>query len=505
MSRAVVWAAAGAAVALGLALALFDPYLFTGGDNAAYYALTKSLATGRGYVDIIEPGAPKETVYPPGYPALLTPFYIVSGGRLVVLKLQSVLAAAVALVAIYGLTRRDQTIPDWVAVAAVWLVGLYPVFIEYTKWVLSDMSFTAVGLVSLYAFTRASGEEPDDDSTRWWIAGCLVALFGFYVRTAGVTLLAAALAWAVLQRRWGWGMVAAITGVGALPWVLWSTINSPASGGYIDQLTSANRLDPESATVSSGDVVQRAADTALHYLEIEFPRLFWPDQPVPLLLTIMVVIFGSVILGLGAWRVLREGQVKVWHLYLILTLGLLAVWPWTGDRFFLTVVPLLWIMMLKGLDWSSRAVTGSARVAQIAVATLAVVLLVGTARSVPAQWQLLQAYLDGDQFAGYDEFWQEYFQASLWTGENAPDAIITSRKPTLVWYWSQRPTVVYPFHGDEERTWQFLRDRDVTHIVLDPYTRAFLSPTLERHLDELDVIHMSPKRTVAVLAVRPEP
>jgi hypothetical protein len=37
----------GGAVALALAIVAFDPYLFTGGDNAQYYALTHALGGAR--------------------------------------------------------------------------------------------------------------------------------------------------------------------------------------------------------------------------------------------------------------------------------------------------------------------------------------------------------------------------------------------------------------------------------------------------------------------------
>ena len=58
MRRPDRWALAGAIVAIILALALIDPYLFTGGDNIAYYALARALASGRGYVDLMTPGTP---------------------------------------------------------------------------------------------------------------------------------------------------------------------------------------------------------------------------------------------------------------------------------------------------------------------------------------------------------------------------------------------------------------------------------------------------------------
>ena len=101
------WAWIGGGVAMAIAAAVFDPYLFTGGDNVRYYALAKALATGRGYVDLITPGTPPETVYPPGFALLLVPFYWIFGGAYTGLKVESLVAGGVALWGLWSLARRD--------------------------------------------------------------------------------------------------------------------------------------------------------------------------------------------------------------------------------------------------------------------------------------------------------------------------------------------------------------------------------------------------------------
>lgn len=505
----LVWARTGAAVSLAVALALFDPYLFTGGDNVTYYALARALATGRGYVDLIAPGTPIETVYPPGFPLLLVPFYWLFGGSLVALKLQSWLLAGVALWATYRLARADRGVPGWVAAAAVWVVGLSPVFLLYTRWVLSDMSFTAVSLVALYTFAQAdAGREADGERqgrSRWWIAGCLIALFAFAIRTAGVTLLAAALGTALLHRRWRRaGMVAATAVVGAVPWLVWTAQRPPATGGYFQQATASNRLNPESAPIPLEKVVRRGLENLGHYASVDLPQLFWPSADVPLLVVILGLLAAVGLVGYGAWRLVRTRGLAVWDLHALLTIGVLVVWPWTGDRFFLSIVPFLWLAMLTGLAAVSRFMTGRVLPAQVAVALLAAFLFAGALRQVPAQWVLTRAWLDGDELAGYAPFWQDYFAVSEWIGVTAPDAVIAARKPSFAWYWSGgRPSVVYPFHGDSERTWRFLRRNQVTHLILDPMTRDFLSPVLAPHVDQLEVVHAGPERLVFVLRIVP--
>ncbi|MGB9721929.1 MAG: hypothetical protein ACPL28_10685, partial [bacterium] len=50
-----------------LSLLLFDPKLFTGGDNAVYIILAESITTGKGYKNIYLPEQPPHTQYPPGF------------------------------------------------------------------------------------------------------------------------------------------------------------------------------------------------------------------------------------------------------------------------------------------------------------------------------------------------------------------------------------------------------------------------------------------------------
>ena len=210
------------------------------------------------------------------------------------------------------------------------------------------------------------------------------------------------------------------------------------------------------------------------------------------------------LIALGLWTLWRKRGPQVWDLYLGATTALIVVWPWIGNRFFLTIVPAVWLVALTGLDritggtrrpWAGPAIAG----------VVAAILLVGALRTVPIQWRYTRAYMDGDVWVGYDGFWQDYFQAARWIAEDDPRAVILARKPTLAWYWSRRASVVYPFHGDPEATWRFVRESGVTHILAEPLTQAFLGPMIADRSGALDLVYAGPYRDVFVLRVAPEP
>ena len=507
------WALAGGAVAMVIAAAAFDPYLFTGGDNIAYYALAKALATGRGYVDIIDPAAPLETVLPPGFPVLLVPFYWIFRGEILGLKLESMVAGAVALWALWSLARRDEAVPPWAAAAAVWLFGLYPVFRIYTHWVLSDMSYVAVALVALVAFQRAD-EEQTDRPWGWWLAATLIAVFAFYVRTAGVALLGAAGLHALLGRRWKrLAVFTAIVLLTALPWFWWTSRRPPETGGYLEQVSIENRLDPTSDPLETGGYVERVILNVDHYASTDFPQMFWPLRRLPAegptlrpppAVRVFSLLIGGVLLAIGIVAALRARKVTVWDLYGLATLGILGLWAWTGDRFFLTLAPLLYLYILIGADRVSRWFFRSARPAQVATLLLAALMAIGALREVPSQWRFTRAWLGGDRWAGYQPFWQDYFEVAEWIGNEAPDAVIVARKPTFAWYFSGgRPSFVYPFHGDPEATWRTIRSKGATHILVEPMTRDFLARALAPHIDELEVEHAGPNRIAIAVRIAP--
>ena len=60
------WAGIAVALHVLLGLVLYDPTLFTGGDNAGYMILGDALRSFRGYLDLHLPETPLHTKYPPG-------------------------------------------------------------------------------------------------------------------------------------------------------------------------------------------------------------------------------------------------------------------------------------------------------------------------------------------------------------------------------------------------------------------------------------------------------
>ncbi|UCG43830.1 MAG: hypothetical protein JSU73_04220, partial [candidate division WOR-3 bacterium] len=98
------WLLLAISLFLVTAFLLFDPKLYTGGDNAVYLVLAQSLARGTGYTDVHLPVPTSHTQYPPGFPALLAPLVLAFGGvNVLAAKLLVLVCGVIALVFAYRL------------------------------------------------------------------------------------------------------------------------------------------------------------------------------------------------------------------------------------------------------------------------------------------------------------------------------------------------------------------------------------------------------------------
>jgi 4-amino-4-deoxy-L-arabinose transferase-like glycosyltransferase len=139
-----------AVVAVGLSLVLGGAYAVILGselrysDEHVYLELTQSLVDGRGYAFGTNPTAYR----PPGYPFLLLPFHLVSGGSVFAMRLLGVLCLAAAVWLMYLLARRISPVAG--ALAAV-LTAVYPLFV-YTSNALYPQIPALVMLLAMFEF-----------------------------------------------------------------------------------------------------------------------------------------------------------------------------------------------------------------------------------------------------------------------------------------------------------------------------------------------------------------
>ena len=540
-----------------LGVLLFDPRLFTGGDNVVYQLLARALASGRGYVTLYEPGEPPHALYPPGYPALLAPLVWLGGGVLAA-KLLS-LAAAGAAVWLSARWLHERLEPGAAGGAAravaLALLATNATLLAYSHWMLTEAPFLAVSVGALILAERKGGRLD-------WVGAALLAAGGFLLRTAGLPLCAA-VAWAAWRRHGAFAgaVSAAISGLAVLSWSVRNAVVAPDAPGYLDQFLQVDPYVPAEGTLTAAAFLARIGENLGGYAFLELPRTLWPFLPGGGSPPAGGIALGAVLLVLlaaGAWRQVARRGWRAGEVYGVLYAALLAIWAWKGERFLLPLVPLALSYVGLGVVTAVEAVGrviervhaaggaagsrnpgtgggGGSRAGRgassprretphrpasagippppprLIAAACAVLVLPNVAHAavrVPEQLGVTAAHLRGDRLAGYEPLARDYFAAAVWLGEHArPGAIVVSRKPQFTYWFSGLQSVLYPYGGPDVVE-AAVRESGGDYLIFDRLglsAEYYLRPYLLAYIDRWGLVHEEGAPATLVLARLPEP
>jgi hypothetical protein len=475
-----------------LALLVFDPTPFTGGDNAGYIALARSLLEGRGYLELYDPATPPHTQYPPAFPAVIAAALALGIRPWVGLKLVIVgFSLAAVCFAFLWLRRRGWPgAAPWVAL----LVAVSPGVLELSHWVLSDVPFAAFTLAALWGFERLR-----PDSWGRFAFATAVATLAYFTRSAGLPLIVAVVAWLALRRRWRQlAIFLLIVGPPAAAW--WLRARMLGGVDYVEQFMMVNPYAPDLGRIGPVEFVQRLIDNDRRYLSQHLPiLLFGLEGRFVLVPSVAIVLLAAI--GWGG-RLRRPG---VAELFLPLYVGLLLAWPavWSGERFLLPVLPLVLAYAGIGLTRLCRRV--APRLTRYAGPVAAVVVL---ATAVPALRSQIEGggactlrYAEGDRYPCLVQDWRDYFEIAEWSRRALPEgAVVLSRKPRLFYLISGHRGRVYPLSDDPDVFFAAAREAGARYVVLDYVDRIsgfYLAPVLLRRPESFCTMRvLAPHRAV---------
>jgi hypothetical protein len=481
-----------------LASAAFMPVPHTGGDNAAYIALGRSLLERHAYLSLWDPATPPHTQYPPLFPGVLAAAMAVGLGAWVQLKWLIVLfsTAAVALTFLW-IRRRGRPV---LALGVALLFALSPSVLDQSHWVLSDVPFWCCTVLALWALERL----PPGMRPRFAVA-VVAAVAAYFMRSAGLPLVLAVFAWLAWRRRW---RQLAVFAAVLVPLTLWWYIRARTQGGvdYVGQFWFVDPYAPELGRIGVAEFFGRMFENARNYVRIHLPILLFGAAPTAALL----VSLGVVALALVGWaRRLRRPTVP--ELLLPLYIGLLLVWPavWSGERFLLPAMPLLLFYagdaLVKGVErLRPRAglVAGGVVSAILAVAALPAV---GDAIRIGSHCKGL--YRAGDRYPCLGAEWRDFFDTAELTTQTLPaDAVVLSRKPRLFYGLAGLRGRNYPMSDDPAVFFAAAADAGARYVVLDRLGRqaqAYLLPVLLRRPNAFCLMHATQASATATLGILP--
>jgi hypothetical protein len=305
-------------------------------DDAIYWVTAKSIAEGRGYRLLYIPGEPRQLLYPPLYPLLLSgawkirprfpdnaPFALWSSW----LMLPLLLVMTDRLAASMGAQPAARmALPVWIA--------LNPIVISYSVNLMSELMFCCMLTACLWMITRSL--QPGGTARMALFAG-LVGGLTYLTRIAGIFLLAAAIVCYVSKRSY---RKAVLFAAGMLPalvvWQIWTGVrlDDPGLSDYRSYL-SLSRF----AGLSGSQLAAMAGvNIKLIFLRLA-GLLVWSSEGTPFLqVGITCATLAMVVYCLGSPKRPQFAAAVVAACYL----GMLSVWPdITNSRLLLPAVPVL--------------------------------------------------------------------------------------------------------------------------------------------------------------------
>lgn len=447
-------------------------------DDAWYILLAKALASGQGYRLISSAVAPILPTVPPGFPALLAPVFWINPsfpGNLVLLKLVSIGALALAGFAGYVDFTRHRCVDGPTAIGLLAIVFLTPAIVFLaTSTVMSDCVFLAAQLIALVAIERAAREE--QPRARALALAAILTAATYLIRVTGVALIVAALAYFLVRRQFRTALIfAAIVVVCVTPWELYARAHQPtqeerlAHGGsiayqYRDLVSkdsaAAGRLTP----ISIGRQVRRAGGNVLGIMTRDLGALLVPmlyrgsSESGEEVISVgepgrgsMGAATGTIVVSSIAFLVIAIGITRSrawWSLPVLLMGASAAMIAAVGTSTFRYVIPLTPFAVLY--FW--RGVTHAAA-ARIAIASLLVLHVIDHAAYAVARSQGQADWLQDDAEVG---------QVLQRLADDPAEGGVASTNPALVYLRTGRKGI-YLIAPD--RNWDLWRSWNIRFMA----------------------------------------
>lgn len=474
---------------------VFNTKINLGGDNAVYYILGDALSSGEGYTNIHNTNMIPNNHFPPGYPAVLAFFMLISK-KIVFLKFVSglfFLGTILISFRIFEILLENRKLAFVIAA----LVLLNGNLLEYSSIMMSEIPYLFFGSLTLLLFMLSERNDHFLKDWRFW-AMLVVASFSFHIRTAGIALIGGLVLYLLVNRKWlKFGVFSVGFGLLGLPWFLRG--QSLGGSSYLKQLLQVNPYRPEDGMATVSDFITRLTYNITRYFEVEIPRAFFPNKTVQYqnymreltgnelpqgyesegFMLIGIVLFALMVLGVFNMKKYRSFVA----FYLIGSATILLLWPyvWFGTRFILTIIPFMIFAAVLGVQAILQKVNIDSKLNPIAYIVLGLFFVKG----VKAEAEKT----DGEFPPKYADFirMSEYADAYL-----PKDAIVLNRKPGLFYINGHRKTTKFPATFDYNEMRAALDSNGVTHVIVDAMGFAdegrYLVPFIQANYDKFTQI-----------------
>lgn len=437
----------------GLAAARLNELYFFTPDSADYVLMARGLIDHLAYEQIDSPGTPPFTLRPPGMSLLLIPAALIAPYQAILAKVTVVLFALLLLILFYeclcklddaALASSAEGSPParWPALCIVLLLATNPYFLLFSTLVMSEVPFMALSLGILYLLAS----ETEQNQKRNLVLLTCLFLFLPLLRTIGIALTLALGIWAITSRQ-RWRYLIPVAG-SLVTLGLWILRNSSLQSDLYSSLVLGN-MKSAGLVGTLLSMVNRCLTHFQSLCETLIPNMpgavpayerflleglnFLPGPPL------VYSVASLLVLAISLYGMLqcRERGGMVCLLYIVITFGILSVWPWMQPRFVLPLLPVILAFLPVGLRSLILRLAGTSVATRRVIVSLAlipvlVMLGIQTQTDVQLVSTNLQLIRNGETFYQTQypsSHFSNFVAAGNWIREQTPpDARLLTRR-----------------------------------------------------------------------------
>ncbi len=483
---------------------VFNPVMFTGGDNAQYIALANSLHKCQ-YRDIVKINHPPETAIGPGYPLMISPLILLWPNSIIPLK---ILSFILMLLAVFFIMKffQQHNIPLLAGGFFTLALIANPIFNEFSHWCLSDGPFMATIFIAIYLFERYWKTE----SLIKFIIISAPLSFNMYLRPVAAPFLAGAFIFLMILKEWKKASILLTTGSAIyLPWLIRNRLVQTSTDIYMVQFLYDDYYG-ERKLLGILDYLTRAWQNFTCYALRDIPKGFFRASTNNIDTGVMIGYILVAVVLIGIFISIFEKKSFLPYASLLFA-GMLAIWnpKFATFRFVMPLIPVLFLFIWKAFSIQNPIDLKKHRKLIITIIALLSLLLSIPQYSKEAivNTQLRKAFLSGNKYAGIHPSFISFFRANEWIKANTPkNAVIISRKPTFTYLFADRTTHVYRMIENPAIIMSEIDSIGADYVLIDRIsgtTQAYLIPAIQAYPHRFQLVHQTQEPATYVMKVLP--
>ncbi len=381
----------------------------------------------------------------PLYPVVLSPFILIFGIRIFLLKMLSFIFLTGFIFFFYKSYHRH--VPSVLLLPVVIMISVCGAFLFYGSQIYSEAFFMFLQILLFYFFFRyfISDEVQKlrlSTGYKYYLVVALLLLLSALGRSIGYAAIVAVILYFVVTRQWKPMLWMALSFVllsltfGALKLLLWHETGFQIQS-QTQNLLLKNWYNPAYGMETAGGFLKRILENSNLYISQDFYGFLGlrsDNAPVSPVLTVLTyILFGLAFFW--AWR--KNRYLLFTGIYLVVMVGvtfILLQSMWHQYRMVVIYFPMMMLFLLSGLYYlfKIQALKRLRFLLIILMLLMTVTTFIKTTKMAQLNNPSLKAYLTGDDLYGYTPDYVNYIRMSRWAAKQVPeDQIIAARKSSI--------------------------------------------------------------------------